>query len=113
MINTSLNAGFPFISSDTSARIMAVLFCYGNNEQMVYNPHLRQDLEYIQRRFGVIGGERPDADFVELVKEYVQELEDYEEEHKDEQTSGALFTTHCPRWAKQLFKERYGIKLIN
>lgn len=80
---------------------------------MVFNPKLRQDIEYIQTRFGVMGGERPDADFVELLKEYVKELERYEKEHEDERVEGVLCTTHYPQWAEQLFKERYGIKLIN
>jgi len=48
---TCLRAGLPSISSDTSARIMAVLHVEsGCTTAVAHSPKLRADLEYIQKR---------------------------------------------------------------
>ena len=46
-----LQLGLPSLTIDTSAKIMAVLYQYGNNEAMVFNYHFVADCEYIQKRF--------------------------------------------------------------
>ena len=108
-----LAAGIPAITKDTGARLMAVLYVHGNNEYMTHCQAFLDDLDYVRKRFKVEGGEIPDVEFTRLVKYYVWELQEYEEEHKGERTSSGLFERHIPNWAKDLFMERYGIKLIN
>ena len=111
---TCLQAGIPALSMDTSARILAVIYVHGNNEEMTHNTTFLADVKYIQKRFGISGGRTPDADFSMALKEYIKELEDFEREHKDDTPeNGVAFKAHVPQWAVLLFKERYNIKLIN
>lgn len=105
-----LSIGIPAISKDTSARILAVLLVHGNNEAFVLNKHFVADVEYIQERFNFKGGEIPDAEMRRMVKQYVDELEEYCKEHKNE-VEGCIFSDAKPEWAKKLFKEMYHIKL--
>lgn len=106
--------GTPAISRDTAARIMAVVYLYGNNEAFVYNQKFLADVEHIKQSYHIDGGEVPDADMATLIKNYSNELEEYYQTHKDDKTdSSAVFHSPAPEWAKDLFKERYGIQLIN
>lgn len=113
MINTCLSAGIPWMTTDTSARVFAVLYVHGNNEYMTHSEAFLQDCKYIQERFHIQGGESPNADFTFSLQEYIKELEDYEESHKEDRTTSGVFERHIPEWAKNLFMDRYGIKLIN
>lgn len=88
--------GLSAISTDTSARILAVAHSLGNNEVMVLCPQLRADLDYMQKRFGIDEGETPKAEIIAPLKRYINELESSET---------------VPEWADKLFKERYGIKI--
>ena len=64
--------------------------------------------------FGIEGCGTPYPEMVDLIKEYVNELEQYENEHANDKDKGeAIFKTHAPEWAHKLFQDRYGIKLIN
>lgn len=109
---TCLAAGIPAITSDTCARLMAVLYVHGNNELMTHHKGFLADVRYIQLRYHLHGGGTPDADFVELLKEYVSELENADNKPIDSD-SDALFHRNIPSWAKELYNRRYGIKLIN
>ena len=110
--NMCLSAGIPAISKDTCARILAVVYLYGNNEAFIDNKPFLADIGYIKARFGIYGGGIPDAGFIELLKRYIHGLEAYEKAHKDDGTEGgAVFKLHVQPWAIDLFKERYGIKL--
>lgn len=60
------------------------------------SPKCRAELEYIQKRFHIDGGEVPDSEIIEPLKEYIAELEK---------------ATEVPKWAEKIFKDRYGIKL--
>ena len=80
------------------ARILAVVCVYGNNEFMIYNPKCVEEIAHIQRAYHIQGGETPDAEIVPLIRKYVKELERAKK---------------SPEWAKKLFKDRYGIKLMN
>lgn len=91
-----LSIGIPALTLDTSARIMAVLMHFGNNEAFALSPHFRADIEYVQERYHIRGGEVPDADFVEAFKPYDDELHDADEP---------------PAWAKRLIKEMYNINI--
>ena len=104
--------GTPAIGRDTAARILAVTYVHGNNEALVYNSKYLQDIHHIEKMYHVEVGESPDADLVMLIKHYVSELEQYREEH-DTGESDAVFKNKAPEWAHKLFKEKYGIKLIN
>lgn len=101
---SALNAGLPIISSDTSARILSVVYVHGNNEFMVHSPKFHIEMEYMQQRFHLFGGETPDLKIVTLVKRYVKELEEFEKQYP---------VKRYPEWAVDLFKSRYNVKLIN
>lgn len=104
----------PDIGRDTAARILAVTYVHGNNEALVYNNKFLQDIRHIEMMYHVEGGESPDAELVMLIKQYVSELEQYRDEHdNDPNESGAVFQNKAPEWARKLFMEKYGIKLIN
>lgn len=90
--------GIPAISRDTSARILAVVYIYGNNEAMVYCKKFTNEIEHIKAMYHIDGGETPDAEIVPLIQQYVKELEQSKE---------------IPEWAHKLFGERFGIKLIS
>lgn len=94
----------PAISTDTAARLMAVLYEYGNNEAFVYNQKFLADKDYIQERFGLHGGGVVDATFHPLLKQYIKELQEYYAAHDT--------TDRIPEWARRLLKERYEINLI-
>lgn len=94
--DTCLAAGIPALSTDLAAQIMVCLYLYGNNEEYTLSPNFLADVEYIQKRFNLLGGEAPDVEFVEIFQEYVKELEQLDD---------------IPLWASKMFKDRYGITL--
>ena len=97
MLNDALTVGLPIISTDTAARLMAITYVYGGgNEALVLSPKFQCDRKYIQERFGIQGGEIPDADFASTLRSYVKELEN---------------SKVCPQWVHDLMKRRYNIKL--
>ena len=97
-----LQLDLPSLTTDTAAKIMAVLYVYGNNENMVLNNHFVADCDYIQKRYHIQGGETPDADFVVKFQYWHKEIMDYEKEHAE----GIV------PWAVKLFSEMYNIKLL-
>ena len=97
ILNDALTVGLPIISTDTAARLMAITYVYGGgNETLVLSPKFQCDCKYIQKRFGIQGGEIPDADFASTLRSYVKELEN---------------SKVCPQWVHDLMKRRYNIKL--
>lgn len=102
--DTALAAGLEIIPIDTAARIMAVLYVHGNNEFMCHSTKFKVETNYIQKRFHIEGRESPDIEIVKLIQQYITELELYDKRNPDER---------YPEWAKELFKKRYGFKLIN
>lgn len=100
--------GIPAITTDTSARIMAVMYVHGGGEEeMVLNQKFVNDVKYIQRRFHIQDGEVPDETFTLTMQHYVRKLEQYIEECKRNNITG----TQIPEWAHQLMHDRYGMKL--
>ena len=71
------------LTTDTAAKIMAVLYVYGNNENMVLNNHFVADCDYIQKRWHIQGGETPDIDFVVKFQCWHKDILDYEKEHAE------------------------------
>lgn len=99
-------AGIPAITTDTSARIMAIIYVHGGGEEeMVLNKKFINDVQYIQRRFKIQGGEVPRAEFVEVMRGYIKRLERYQK--RNEKSGGSCI----PEWAHKLMKDRYGMKL--
>ena len=97
--------GIPAITTDTSAKIMAIVYVHGGGEEeMVLNQKFVNDVQYIQRRFHIQGGEVPDAEFVGTMQGYVKELEAYMKDKRYDETA-------IPDWAHRLMKDRYGMKL--
>lgn len=106
-------AGIPAISTDTAARLMAVVYEYGNNEGFVYNQKFLADEKYIQDRFGLREMCVPDPEFHELLRGYVKELQDYQEAHRNDRRDDAHpYRTLAPDWVPELLKERYDMKFI-
>ena len=100
--------GIPAITTDTSARLMAIMYVHGGGEEeMVLNQKFVNDVKYIQRRFHINGGEVPDAEFVSLLQHYVKQLEQYIQECIKVNKSD----THIPEWAHSLMQGRYSMKL--
>ena len=98
MLNDALTVGLPIISTDTAARLMAITYVYGGgNETLALSPKFQCDCKYIQKKFGIQGGEVPDAKFATFLQTYVKELENSKE---------------CPQWVHDIMKKRYNIKLI-
>lgn len=104
LYDTALAAGLPIISTDTAARLLAVTYVHGNNEFITHNPKFLAEIKYIQMKWGIDGGLVPDIGITILIKKYIDELERYEQEQPEERYSP---------WAIRLFKERYGVDLIN
>ena len=97
ILNDALTVGLPIISTDTAARLMAITYVYGGgNEALVLSPKFQCDCKYIQKKFGIQGGEVPDAKFATFLQTYVKELENSKE---------------CPQWVRDLMNRRYNIKL--
>lgn len=110
-LEACLSAGIPAITTDTAARIMAIIYVHGGeHEEMVLNKKFTNDVRYIQNRFGINGGEVPDMQFVREMKRYIKELEDYQKEHP-RYSDGTTPKTSIPEWAHKLMRDRYGMKL--
>lgn len=93
VLEASLLAGIPMINTDTSAKILAVIYVLGGGEEkIVYNPKLIADIRYIQKRFHIDGSETPSKDIIPMLREYVANLSDKSQDHQ---------------WVNRLFKERY------
>lgn len=74
-----LSTGIPAISTDTAARIFAVLYVHGNNEAFCLEPKFLADVDYIRKRFKILEAVTPTEDTFEfrgMLKSYIEELED-------------------------------------
>lgn len=91
-----LQLGIPALTTATSAKIMAILLHFGNNDAFVLSPHFRADCEYIQNRFHIHGCGVPDTEFTEYLKEYDAELK---------------LCDKPPKWAVDLIKGMYNINI--
>ena len=114
-LNACLAADIPAVTRDTAARLLAVLYVHGGgHEEMVMNRKFTNEMRYIQRRYGIEGGRRPDPQVVNLIQHYVTELQQYEDKHAADTATdadGKKVLDSAPEWAVALFRDRYGIKL--
>lgn len=65
---------FLLINRDTAARLLSVIYLSPGDERIVLSPKLQNDVRYMQRTYGVSGGEVPDAEVVTLIQQYTREL---------------------------------------
>lgn len=110
-LKTCYKAGIPAFSTDTAARLMAILYEYGNNENLTHSPKFLADKDYIQDCFGLREMGTPELKFHSLLKSYVKELQQYYLSHKSKDTMQPLEEL-VPEWAPRLLNDRYGIKFI-
>ena len=94
--DTCKTAGLKPISTDTAARIMAIIYEF-DREDITHCPKLLSDLDYIQEEYGIDGGKIPHSDFQKIFAKYTKEIEDNNCEPTE--------------WAKKLMIENYNIKL--
>lgn len=91
-----LSVGIPALTLETSAKIMAVLLHFGNNEAFTHSSHFMADVDYIVRRYNLGGGLVPDTDFVRAFQRWESVLEPADTP---------------PSWAVDLFKKMYNINI--
>jgi hypothetical protein len=78
LYETALAAGIPILSGDTCCRLLAWVYVYGGgNEQVALEGRLRESLLYAQKRLNINGGEIPDLSLVNILKDYIKELDGY------------------------------------
>lgn len=100
-LDACMSVGIPAITTDTSARIFAIMAVHGGeNADFTHNRKYLNDVEYIAKRFHVEGGEVPDMNFAIRLKGYEKELRKKVEANEP-----------APEWAMALMQERYGIKI--
>lgn len=75
MLRTSRAAGTSMIPKWKCAWLMAIVYTFGNNESFTFSPRFQCDRIYIQETYGIDGGCTPDAEFSQMLKEYVAKCE--------------------------------------
>lgn len=101
-LRTADVVGMAVAKKDDLARVMAIIYKEGNNEQLTHSGKLKAEIEFAQEKYHIKGGETPDSRFLILMQRYIREIEVYQET-----------LDGYPDWAHILMKERYGIKLYN
>lgn len=56
---------------DKAARLMAIVQVFGNNEGFTLSTKFNIDRQYIQQLYHIEGGEVPDAEFAERLREWL------------------------------------------
>ena len=99
------------IDIDTAAVLVAVSTRIKDN-RVVGNKKLEDDLTYTKAQFSDDSCDK--EKFYELINKYLDELTSYSKEHKSEDnTCDILLCDPVPQWVKDMFKERYGLKLVD
>lgn len=102
-LRTADAVGMAVVKKDDLARVMAIIYNEGGNEQFTHSYKLMAEMQFAQEKYHIRGGEAPDPRFVLLLQRYNREIEIYQEQHKG----------GYPDRAVTLMKNRYGIKLYN
>jgi hypothetical protein len=72
---TAESAGLKIIPDDKCCQLLAWLhICGGENEQVVFNEKLNAALLYAQRRLNLLGGERPNAELLPALRNYIKSV---------------------------------------
>lgn len=95
-----LAADIPSLSTETCAMILAAVEATDENEQFVLNGKFQADIEYICKRFNIIGGEVPSAELCSALKQWRSKIID----------SVRMFQKY-PNEITNFFKEYYNIEL--
>lgn len=94
LLETARNAGIQVIGKDKAARILAIVYKYGD-ENSVYSYKLKSDINHICKDYGFSGGGVPDREVTDKFKQYARELEAPEK----------------AKWLKEIEKE-YDVKFL-
>lgn len=98
-------AGIEPFGIHTAAKLAATMVVYTPSEEFTHNTKAMSDAAYIQRRYKLEGTLSPDANFVNLLRVYIKDLE--------ANTMMKDNGSYAPaEWARQLYLERYGIKVL-
>lgn len=78
MLQTSFVAGIKIISDDTCCKLLAWVFVLGGGtEESTHNIKLNTALMHAQKRANLLGGERVNLEFLEPIKNYSQDLNNF------------------------------------
>ena len=100
--DTCKAAGLKPISTDTAAKILAIVYVLGGEREVfTHNEKLKSDIEYIQDVYGFKGGQTPNKEVADLFRKYVVELDFF---------TPSINQWH-PQWATKLMQENYGITI--
>lgn len=100
-LRTAQSFGIGVIPKWKCALLMAIVYVFGNNEGFTLSKKFNCDRIFIQETYHIDGGEVPDADFAELLRQYVTKCEAVKNEDDE-------FFKECA----ELIKERYNFKLL-
>ena len=100
-LRTARSVGMAVIPKWKCAWLMAIVMVFGNNEGFTLAPKFQCDREYIQETYHIGGGEVCDAEFAQMLREYVAACEAVKDESDP-------FFVKCAK----LIKERYEFKLL-
>ncbi len=98
------------IDIDTAARLTAASTHIMDNKS-VRNKRLAYDALKITAQYNE--GSFDNEKFHELINKYLDELDRYIKEHTDkDKTSNVVLCEPVPQWVKDMFMDRYGLKLV-
>lgn len=81
-LRTADAVGMAVAKKDDLARVMAIIYNEGGNEQFTHSYKLMAEMQFAQEKYHIRGGEAPDPRFVLLLQRYNREIEIYQEQHK-------------------------------
>lgn len=73
MLETAYNSGLKVLSDEYCCELLAVCY-FVAPEEMVFDPKVRVELEYAQKKLNLFGGEKPNAELVPLLQKKIKEL---------------------------------------
>lgn len=74
-LNTAENAGLKIISDEKCCQLLAWVYHIGGyTEESTHNVKLRESIFTAQKRLNILGGEIPNQELVEILKEYTHQL---------------------------------------
>lgn len=112
-LESCLQVGIPAISTDTCARLLAIIGVIGGSmEAFTHNMKLVAEWKYAQKKLNVLGGETPDEEGARLMRRYYHELNDYYNNATKNEESESPFAVIHPNWVVNMMKERYGIEKL-
>lgn len=101
MLETAYNSGLKVLSDEYCCELLAVCY-FVAPEEMVFDPIVRSDLMYAQKRLNLIGGEKPNAELIPMLQKKIAELE------KNNDVALSVFgreKDELPGWAIEIAKK--------